>query len=453
MKQLSNRNLELSVIASMLYSRDTLLQGTALLTANHFSDQSLQNLFKVSAEMAQSKQVVDLITIQAELTRRNQINDNYYLLAAELMNISTSTDIRTHSIQLKDYTFAREMARVGRDFTSQIEENGLSVVAKMRETAIPLIREIVESSQPKKSKMASLRQIMPAVFEQIQKSMNGEGISGLRTGITELDLATTGFHPGEFIIIGGRPGHGKSSFGVQVGENIALTTGKPPLFFSLEMPKEQLVTRMLASRSGVSSHRIRGGLLGSHELNSLNIGCQGLIDLPFYIEDSSGLTIDEIYYGAEKAVRDENVGSIIIDYLQLVRGRSSESRTIELGTVSKTCKEMSKDFGVPVIALAQLGRGNEKALTVRRPVLSDLRESGDLEQDADAVIFTFQPDMYLKPGEKGEGIAELIIAKQRNGPLKTVKTKWQGQFTRYENMEQDDEYPSRQIEEQEEVRF
>jgi replicative DNA helicase len=254
-----------------------------------------------------------------------------------------------------------------------------------------------------------------------------------------LDEKTAGLQPGDLIVIAGRPSMGKTALALNIARNASFQTANPTAVFSLEMSKEQLSLRMLSAEARIDSSRMRGGFLSQTDLSRIHHAAAVLGDIPIYIDDSPAISALEIRAKARRMKMEKGLGLIIIDYLQLMKGRrSAERRDLEISEISRALKALAKEINVPVVALSQLNRKVEER-TNRRPVLSDLRESGAIEQDSDVIVFIYRDDVYNKAEDNpNEGIAELIVAKQRNGPTGTVKLAFLDQYTRFENLAGDD---------------
>lgn len=269
-------------------------------------------------------------------------------------------------------------------------------------------------------------------------------VSGLATGFSMVDEITAGMHSGELIVVAGRPGMGKTAFALRIMENVAVELGKPCAIFSLEMSSEQIVQRLLSSRARVNSHRLRTGRLRDNEWTNLNIAAGYLAESPIYLDDSATMTIWDLRTKARLLKSQFDIGLLVIDYLQLMNaGSNSENRQQEISLISRSLKGLAKELKIPVLACSQLSRGVEMRGGEKRPILADLRESGAIEQDADVVMFVYRPYAYKLSeeerdkvkGTEEENLAEIIVAKQRNGPTGTIKLTFLEEFIRFENRE------------------
>ena len=280
-----------------------------------------------------------------------------------------------------------------------------------------------------------LKEVIKTNIEQIERYQEyRESVTGVSSGYKDLDKLTAGFQKSDLIILAARPSMGKTAFALCVARNAAMESGVPVGFFSLEMSKEQLAMRLLCSEARVDSHKIRSGFLSRQECGKLLQAAGLYMDVPIYIDDTPGISPLELRAKARRMMADQGLGMVVIDYLQLMRGRDSERREQEISDISRSLKGLAKELNIPVIALAQLNRKVEER-TDKRPMLSDLRESGAIEQDADLIAFIYRDEVYTKQACKEPGIAEIIIGKQRNGPAgETVKLAYINTYTRFENL-------------------
>jgi replicative DNA helicase len=281
-----------------------------------------------------------------------------------------------------------------------------------------------------------LKEVIKKNIETIERYQEyRETVTGVPSGYKDLDKLTAGFQKSDLIIIAARPSMGKTALGLCIARNAAKESGVPVGFFSLEMSKEQLAMRLLCSEARVDSHKIRSGFLSRQECGKLLQAAGTFMDVPIYIDDTPGISPLELRAKARRIMSDQGLGLVIVDYLQLMRGReSAERREQEISEISRSLKGLAKELDIPVIAIAQLNRKVEER-TDKRPLLSDLRESGAIEQDADVIAFIYRDEIYAKHGCKEPGVAEIIIGKQRNGPSgETVKLAYISTYTRFENL-------------------
>jgi replicative DNA helicase len=305
-------------------------------------------------------------------------------------------------------------------------------------------RSIFDISENKvKPSFYTLGEILTDTYKAVEEAYENKVlVTGVPTGFRGLDEKTSGFQPGDLIVIAGRPSMGKTALALNIARNASLETGEPAAVFSLEMSKEQLSLRMLSAEARIDSSRMRGGFLSESDLARINRAAGALYDIPIYIDDSPAISALEIRAKARRMKMDKGVGLVVIDYLQLMRGRASaERRELEISEISRSLKALAKELNIPVVALSQLNRKVEDR-TNKRPVLSDLRESGAIEQDADVILFIYRDEVYHKEEDNpNKGIAELILAKQRNGPIGFVKLAFLDTYTRFEDLAPREESP------------
>ncbi|HET7904907.1 MAG TPA: replicative DNA helicase, partial [Candidatus Eisenbacteria bacterium] len=332
----------------------------------------------------------------------------------------------------------RDLIRICSDVISQSFEGGQEV-EKLLDDAERLIFQVSERRM--QGSAFPVRAILKDTFEHIERLYERkEHVTGLASGFVDLDRLTSGFQPSDFVIIAGRPSMGKTSFALNIAENVAVRTKpkdrRPVGVFSLEMSKDALVQRMLCSLARVDIHKIRRGYASADEYRRLQNSAAQLHEAPLWIDDTAAITILEMRAKARRLASAEGpLGMIIVDYLQLVRGpESAENRQQEISTISRSLKALAKELETPVVALSQLSRAVETRGGAKRPMLSDLRESGAIEQDADVVLFVYRPEVYETEPEKKDGKAEIIIAKQRNGPIGTVDLAFLSECTRFESL-------------------
>ena len=300
------------------------------------------------------------------------------------------------------------------------------------------ILKIAESGQRTSQGFSSVQDLLPSVINRIDDLFqldHSNGVTGISTGFLDLDTYTSGFQPGDLIIVAGRPSMGKTAFSINIAENIALESKLPVAIFSMEMGSAQLVTRMIGSVGRLDQHRMRNGTLEDDDWERLTMAVGKLNDAPIYIDEGAGLNSFELRARARRLQRKTGqLGLIVIDYIQLMAGTSdkaNENRATEISEISRSLKSLAKELNVPVVALSQLNRSLEQRPD-KRPIMSDLRESGAIEQDADLILFIYRDEVYNKDSDQ-KGTAEIIISKQRNGPIGSIRLSFLGEHTRFEN--------------------
>ncbi len=429
-----NREAEMSVLGAMFFDEMALAKGIETLRPEYFYDLRHQRIFDVIAGLFERNQAVDLITTSEELRKRDQLEDigGVSYLTQLTTVVPTAANIEYYAKIVKEKALLRQLIQSA----TQIVQNSLesdSNAKEMIDTAEKMIFDIGQAQVEGKS--FQIKEIIHESMETIdQLFQKKEHITGLATGFHEFDTMTAGLQPSDLIIVAGRPSMGKSAFATAIVEHAGINLKKPVVIFSLEMSKEQLVQRMLCSHARVDAQKVRTGYLSHQDWPKLTSAAGKLSEAPIFIDDSPGQTVLEIRAKARRLKMKHDIQLIVIDYLQLMQGvRSAESRQQEISEISRSLKALAREIKVPVIAVSQLSRAVEQR-TGNRPQLSDLRESGAIEQDADLVVFLFREEYYA-PSEENKNKAESIIAKQRNGPTGSVPLVFIKEWTRFDNPE------------------
>lgn len=421
---------EQTVLGAILQHQEALHTGIEMLKEESFYLPKHRKIFSAIRKLYDASMPVDLITVPDELSNRGQLEDaggRRYLLDL-VDSVVTIANLEHHIRIVREAAVKNQLISDCSDIISRCYDTGNTAdeLLDYSERKIFSIKE--ESLQ---GDFVTLKEILPQTFEQIEDYSKREGhVTGIPTGFPELDSLTSGFQNSELIIIAGRPSMGKTAFALNVAENVAVNKEVPVCIFSLEMAKEQLSQRLLCSRARISSHQLRTGRIADHQWTNLSIAVGPLSEAPIYLDDSASLAVMEIRAKARRLKLKFDIGLVIVDYLQLVRGHSdAESRQQEITYVSQSLKALARELKIPVIALSQLSRQVETRGSDARPKLSDLRESGAIEQDADLVIFIHRPlDDEGHPGST----AEIRIDKQRNGPTGIIKLAFVKDFARFE---------------------
>lgn len=424
---------EQSVLGAMLQHTMGLHLGIEQLVEEDFYVPRHQRIFRAIKNLYEKSDAVDLITVPEELTRLNQLEDSggrRYLLDL-VDSVVTMANLEDHIALVREASVKNQLIAGCSDVVNLCYEQGM-VAEDLLDRAERKIFDINERLL--KSDFHSIKDILPRTFEQIEDFANREGhVTGVPSGFLELDSLTSGFQKSDLVIVAGRPSMGKTAFALNVAEYVAIEKRLPVCIFSLEMTKEQLSQRLLCSRARISSHQLRTGRIADHQWTNLSIAVGPLSEAPIYLDDSASLSIMELRAKARRMRLRYDVGLIVVDYLQLIAGqKGAESRQQEISYVSRSLKALARELKIPVVALSQLSRQVESRGRDARPQLSDLRESGAIEQDADLVIFINRPiddEGHLGP------IAEIIIGKQRNGPTGTVRLSFVKDFARFELLE------------------
>ncbi|MCI6238520.1 MAG: replicative DNA helicase [Lachnospiraceae bacterium] len=427
---------ESSVIGSMMMDPEAISVAQKYLSPDDFYQKSFGLLFSAIVSLDNEGQPVDSVTIQNRLREmdapENIATDSY--LAQLVTAVPTSTNIEYYAKIVADKSRLRTMIRTMESLTNSCYLNRESVQALMAETEEKMFRVL----QTKESQ--DYVPIQDVVMEEISKisaaARQNSSVTGLSTGFADLDFKTSGFQPSDLILIAARPSMGKTAFALNIGDYMAIRQHKNVAIFSLEMSKGQLVRRLFAQEANIDAQKLRNGNLASTEWDSLIAGADMIGKSGLIIDDTPGITVPEMRSKCRRYKLEQGLDIIIIDYLQLMSGsskRSSDSRQQEISEISRSLKGLARELNVPVVALSQLSRAVEQRPD-HRPVLSDLRESGAIEQDADVVMFLYRED-YYKPDTERKGIADCIIAKQRNGPLGDVELAWLPEYTKFASIE------------------
>lgn len=392
-------------------------------------------IFEAIRKLIDSGQPADAVTVAEHLEHAGTIDKAGGLAyIADLANSTPSAaNIVAYANIVRERSVLRQLVQVGATMTeSAFTPEGRSV-AELLEAAESEVFKIRDQTAKGSQSFRSAKDLLGAVVERIDELFNSDGnVTGLPTGLVDFDGKTGGLQPGDLVIVAGRPSMGKTSFAMNLAEHAVIKEKVPTAVYSMEMPAEQLIMRMMSSLGQIDQSAIRSGDLTDHDWAKITSTVSLLNDAPLYIDDSPGLSPTEVRARARRLKREHGLGLILVDYLQLMQiPGSKENRTAEISEISRTLKAIAKELEVPVIALSQLNR-NLESRPDKRPVMSDLRESGGIEQDADLIVFIYRDEVYNKESTE-KGIAEIIIGKQRNGPIGTVKTTFRGQYTRFDN--------------------
>ena len=426
---------EQSVVGSMIMDRDAILTASEILTKDDFYHQQYGVLFEAIVELYNSGQPVDLVTLQNKLREKDvppEVASLEYisdLVAA----VPVTVNVASYAQIVKDKALLRQIIKVNQEIENDCY-NGKESVTEILEKTEHDIFALVQNHG--NSEYVPIRQVVMNAIHKIEQASKQKGtVTGIPTGFIDLDYQTAGLQPSDLILIAARPSMGKTAFVLNLVDHVAVRKGLPCMIFSLEMSKEQLVNRMLAMESNVDAQKLRNGNLTDSDWDAIVEGIGVIGNSRMIIDDTPGISITELRSKCRKMKLEYGLSMVIIDYLQLMTGsggKSSESRQQEISEISRSLKALAREINAPVIALSQLSRACETR-TDHRPMLSDLRESGAIEQDADVVMFLYRDDYYNKDTDT-PNIAEVIIAKQRNGPIGTVNLLWQPEFTKFVNL-------------------
>ncbi len=429
-----NAEAERTVLGAILVDNSAFNSAAEILTREDFYREAHRRVFEAMADLAEKSQPIDLVTLKDELGRGSALEavGGPAYLASLASGVPRVTSVEQWSRIIKEKAVLRNLIHASNRIvqTCYEAEDDAALILDRAEKAIFDIAE-----HRIRHGFVPIKETLKESFRTIdQLAQSRELVTGLPTGFVDLDERTSGLQKGDLIIVAARPSMGKTSLCLNIAQHAAQKTGEPVGLFSLEMSKEQLVLRLLCADGRVDAHRLRTGNLGEKDWARLAKAYADLSTSKIFIDDSATLTPLEMRAKCRRLKAEHGLGLVIVDYLQLVQGSGRvENRQQEISSISRSLKGMAKELGVPVMALSQLSRAPE-ARTEKRPQLSDLRESGAIEQDADIVMFIFREEVY-KETEENRGVAEIIIGKQRNGPTGTVRLAFIKEFTRFENLE------------------
>ena len=424
---------EQSVIGSMIMDRDAIMTASEVITSEDFYQSQYGVLFDAMLELYNEGKPVDLVTLQERLREKDVPPEISSLeFVRDLLDaVPTSANVRHYATIVQEKSMLRKLIKVNEDIANTCYLAREKTEDILEETE----KKIFDLLQYRSTgDFVPIKQVVLNALDKIEKASKNKGtVTGIPTGFIDLDYKTSGFQPSDLILIAARPSMGKTAFVLNVAQHMAFKEGKTVAIFSLEMSKEQLVNRLFSLESKVDSQALRTGNLTDEDWAKLIEGAAVVGKSNLIIDDTPGIPIAELRSKCRKFKLEHDLGIIIIDYLQLMSGgKHSESRQQEISEISRSLKAVARELNVPVVALSQLSRAVEQRPD-HRPMLSDLRESGAIEQDADVVMFLYRDDYYNKDTDK-KNIAEVIIAKQRNGPIGTVELVWLPNYTKFANM-------------------
>ncbi|PIQ83643.1 MAG: replicative DNA helicase [Candidatus Omnitrophica bacterium CG11_big_fil_rev_8_21_14_0_20_63_9] len=428
-----NLEAEQAVLGSMLLEEEAIVQAAEILEDAAFYKDAHRKIFSTLLTLYKSNVPVDLVTVTDALRKQSLLEDvgGASYIATLTSIVPTAANAEHYCRIVKQKAILRELIRASTHIATECYEEALEP-DHLLDKAESLIFDI--ASRKLKRDAVAMKDIIKSSIEMIDALYQRKGtITGLPTGFVELDQQLAGLQVADLIVVAGRPAMGKSSFALCVAEHVALAEKIGVAIFSLEMSKENLVQRMLCSHARINAHNVRSGMLSTSDWPNLTKAAGKLSEAPIFIDDSPGVSILELRAKARRLKSRHNIGLIILDYLQLMDESShAENRQQEISVISRSLKGLARELNVPVIAVSQLSRAPERRETFR-PRLSDLRESGAIEQDADVVLMLFRED-YYNPTDENKGMAEVIIAKQRNGPTGTIKLAFISDYTRFETL-------------------
>lgn len=431
---------EQSVLGGLLLENEALDKIADILSGNDFYRHDHRLIFQHISKLIEHSKPADIVTVAESLESTAELSGvgGLAYLGALAQNTPTAANIRRYAEIVRERAVMRKLVEVG----SGIAESAFSPQGRdaqqLLDEAEARIFQIAEGGKRSSEGFVDIKVLLPQVADRIDQLFqrdNPNDVTGIPTGFTDLDSMTSGFQPGDLVIVAGRPSMGKTAFSLNVAENVALDTGLPVAVFSMEMAATQVAMRMIGSVGRLDQHKMRTGRLEDDDWVHLTTALGKLNDAPIFIDEGAGLASFDVRARARRLHRQcGKLGLIVVDYLQLMSApanRQSENRATEISEISRSLKALAKELDVPVVALSQLNRSVEQRPD-KRPVMSDLRESGAIEQDADLILFIYRDEVY-NAESPDKGTAEIIIAKQRNGPIGRLKLTFLGEHTRFEN--------------------
>lgn len=429
-----NVEAEQAVLGAMLLSHDAVIVAMEKLQSQDFYRDVHRIIFEAMEHLHRENKEIDVITLPDELKRMKKLDDvgglEYVLNLPNL--VGSAANIEYYANIVVEKALARNLISTCTELTTEAYDGQKETEALLDDAE----RRILQLSDTKnRGDFASVGAVVEVTLDKITKLYeNKAGLTGLPTGFRDLDRMTSGLQPSDLILVAARPSMGKTAFTLNIAQNVGVRQHKTVAFFSLEMSQEQLVQRLLCQIAHIDSQKLRTGQLNSdEEWTRLTDACDKLYESPIYIDDTPGISVAEMRSKARRLKSEHGLDLIIVDYLQLMQGRNAESRQQEISEISRSLKALARELKVPLIALSQLSRSVESRQD-KRPMLSDLRESGALEQDADIVSFLYREDYYDKETEN-QHITEVILAKHRNGPVGSVKLYFKNEFTLFLNLD------------------
>lgn len=435
---------EQSVLGGMMLDNNAWDVVSEIVIDSHFYSGNHRNIFRTMQKLMDLGRPIDVVTLSEELDRTGELEacGGLEYLVDLASNTPSASNIRAYSEIVRDRALLRQMISVANEINDAAffpEGRGAEEILNEAESKIFQIAE----DRPNQAGPQGVNPLLKEAVERIDELFgNSDALTGVTTGFDDLDGRTGGLQKSDLIIVAARPSMGKTTFAMNLVENALMASNKPVLVFSLEMPAAQLVTRMLSSLGRINQTKVRNGQLEDDDWPKLTAAVNMLKNKPLFIDDQAGISPNEMRTRARRIVREHGpLSMIMVDYLQLMQIKTGkvESRTNEISEISRSLKAIAKEMECPVVALSQLNRSLEQRPN-KRPVNSDLRESGAIEQDADVIMFIYRDEVYNEDSPE-KGVAEIIIGKQRNGPIGTTRLAFIGKYTRFENLARDYQYP------------
>jgi replicative DNA helicase len=436
-KRVAPQNVEAEefVLGAILLDNQALNKVLEILSPSAWYRPAHQKIFQAMIELSEANEAIDQVTVTERLRRRDELEPvgGATYLAKLVAQVPTAANVRHHARIVQEKALLRNLIEVA----TEVVESGFQDALGVDDLIDQAERKIFALAERRlRPSFAPVKQIVKSAFETIERLYEKkERVTGVPTGFTDLDDMTSGLQPSDLIILAGRPSMGKTALALSIAQYAAIEKRETVAIFSLEMSKEQLVLRMLCSEARVDAHKLRSGFLGKADWPKLTGAAGRLSEAAVYIDDSPAMTVLEMRAKARRLKAEHGLGLVIVDYLQLMRGRGdADNREQEISDISRSLKALAKELSIPVIALSQLSRAVETRGGDKKPQLADLRESGAIEQDADVVAFVFREEVY-RPTEENHGLADIVVRKQRNGPTGEVRLAFIDRYTRFENLE------------------
>lgn len=428
---------EQSVLGGLMIDNSAWDQVADMISEVDFYRKEHRLIFRAIAAQAEESKPSDAVTLSEWLESHNELGNvgGLSYLGSLAKNTPTAANIKAYANIVRERSIMRQLISVGTDIANSAYSPEGRDSKELLEHAEQQVFQIAEQGAKGRQGYQGIRQLLTKAVDRIDQLFQMDGhITGVATGFDDFDEQTAGLQPSDLVIVAGRPSMGKTTFAMNIAENAAIKQGKPVAVFSMEMPGEQLAMRMMSSLGHIDQHKLRTGKLTDEDWPRVTSAVGILSEAPLFIDDTPALTPTDLRARARRLKREHgDLGLIVIDYLQLMQGsgKSNENRATEISEISRGLKALAKELNVPVVALSQLNRSLEQRPN-KRPVMSDLRESGAIEQDADVIVFIYRDEVYNEDSPD-KGMAEIIIGKQRNGPIGTTRLTFMGQFTRFEN--------------------
>jgi len=436
-------DLEEAVLGAMMVDKKGVDEVIDILHPDVFYKEAHKYIYEAIVKLFENSEPIDLLTVSSQLRKDSKlesVGNDFYLIQLT-QKVSSSAHIEFHARIILQKYIQRSLIRISSEIIEEAYDETTDVF-NLLDSAEAKLYEVTQGNIKKSSETA--QSLVIQAKKKIEEISNKDGLSGITSGFDKLDKLTSGWQPSDLIIVAARPGMGKTAFTLSMARNIAVNSNTPVAFFSLEMSSVQLITRLISSETGLSSEKLRTGKLEKHEWEQLNVKVKTLEKAPLFIDDTPSLSIFDLRAKARRLSSQHGIKLIVIDYLQLMTAGGSQkggNREQEISSISRNLKALAKELNVPVIALSQLSRAVETRGGSKRPLLSDLRESGAIEQDADIVSFIFRPEYYKieewddEERSPTQGQAEFIVAKHRNGGLDNIRLKFIGQLGKFDNLD------------------